>query len=139
MGQFKLHGGFNNGWLGFVKDYGGWKVNYNGKANPDNVFRGNWEIPGNCGGDFEISVRIPRWTGHYEQGGNHHMEMDLSITANGVYGNGYDDVGFWVARGYCNGNEVGFRKQYVGQHFVDYKGTYHGHSGDARVEGHYTV
>ena len=65
----------------------------------------------------------------------------MSITQQGVYGQGYDEVGFFICRGQCHGNgQVVFRKQYVGQHYVDYYGQWqdNGH-GHGSVDGHWVL
>ena len=142
VGPFTLHGHMQNGWLTFHKKYPTHSVNYSGQCTDNSGwFRGNWEIPGDCGGNFEIKVDLPRWKGYYNQDGQHHMEQDLSITQQGVYGQGWDDIGFFICRGECHGNgQVAFRKQYVGQHYVDYWGQWtdagHGHG---KVDGHWCV
>ena len=77
VGGFSLSGQLANGWMSFVKQYHGkHSVNYNGQCNDDSGwFRGTWQIPGDCGGNFEIKVELPRWKGNYVQGGHkHHME-----------------------------------------------------------------
>ena len=56
----------------------------------------------------------------------------MSITQQGVYGQGTDVVGFFVTRGECRENgDVLFRKQYIGAHSVDYYGKYE----DGKVRG----
>ena len=74
VGGFSLNGQLQNGWMHFKKHYHGkHTVDYKGQCHDNSGwFRGNWEIPGDCGGNFEIKVELPRWKGNYVQGGQHH-------------------------------------------------------------------
>merc|ERR1719433_1082116 len=70
VGNFSLAGSMSDGWLEFKKQYEAHFVNYRGQCNDNSgYFRGNWEIPGDCGGNFEIKCDLPRWNGYYVQGG----------------------------------------------------------------------
>jgi len=127
-----------DGWLEFQKDYPSWIVKYRGQCTDNSGwFRGDWEIPDNCGGTFEIRCDLPRWTGHYVQGGNKNdMALDMSITQQGVYGQGWDVNGFFVCRGWCKEDgECVFRKQYMGKWAVDYYGEYK----NDQVTGHWEL
>jgi len=138
VGDFTIEGAMNDGWLEFKKQYEAHFVNYRGQCTDGSgVFNGTWEIPGDCGGDFNIKCDLPRWSGYYVQGGaQNDMALDLSITQEGVYGQGSDVVGFFVCRGECRSNgDVLFRKQYVGAHSVDYYGKYE----DGQVRGQWVL
>ena len=115
-----------NGVLQFKKQYSDYFVNYSGtQGNGENKFHGNWEIPNDCTGEFEIECVIPQWNGSYKQfGESHKMQLNLSISNDGVYGQGTDEVGFFVCRGQFDNGQVNFRKQYIGQHCLDYAGQY---------------
>ena len=65
----------------------------------------------------------------------------MSISTGGVYGQGWDQIGFFVCRGEVKGSHVYFRKQYVGQHSVDYWGEFHGtdHHGHGNVNGNWCI
>ena len=139
-GEFHINGNMSNNWLNCNKQYSTYCVNYRGQClDHSGWFRGNWQIPGDCGGNFELRCDLPHWTGSYWQGSQRNdMAQDLSVTQKGVYGQGWDSEGFFVIRGECSGHDVYFRKQYVGKHHVDYYGKYHNH-GRAKVEGHWEL
>jgi len=138
IGEFSLQGTMEDGWLVFKKQYPAHFVNYRGQCTDNSGwFSGNWEIPGDCGGEFKIRCELPRWDGYYIQGGNQNdMSLDMTITQQGVYGQGWDVNGFFVCRGECRADGVViFRKQYMGKWYVDYYGEYHGN----RVTGHWEL
>jgi len=138
VGDFSIQGQMTDGWLEFKKQYEAHFVNYRGQCTDDSGwFSGTWEIPEDCGGDFSIKCELPRWSGYFVQGGNQNdMALDMSITQEGVYGQGNDVVGFFVCRGECRSNgDVLFRKQYVGAHSVDYYGKYE----DGQVKGQWVL
>ncbi len=60
--------------------------------------------------------------------------------ANGqLVGSGDDMVGPFVLNGHVQGDQVVIRKQYLGQHAIDYHGTYNGEGvyfGDWRISGY---
>ena len=71
VGPFSLHGTMQDGWLAFHKKYPSHSVEYRGQCNDNSgYFRGNWEIPGDCGGNFEVKVDLPRWVGYFKQDGD---------------------------------------------------------------------
>jgi len=143
-GEFTLEGTMTNGVLEFKKQYPEYFVNYSGMCKDDNpqLFQGNWEIPDNNTGEFEIECHIPKWKGYYKQGGEKKdMQLNLSISQDGVYGQGTDVNGFFVCRGEMKDNgEVLFRKQYLGKWFVDYYGQYkEGSDNHVKVKGHWSL
>merc|ERR1712226_1525066 len=138
VGDFTIEGAMNDGTLEFKKQYEAHFVNYKGQCTDGSgVFNGTWEIPDDCGGEFSIKCELPRWSGYYVQGGaQNDMALDMSITQEGVYGQGSDVVGFFVCRGECRSNgDILFRKQYVGAHSVDYYGKYE----DGKVRGQWVL
>ncbi len=65
------------------------------------------------------------WNGFYEQFGNKNdvTFQNMQITQDGtISGGGKDPVGDFTISGSLTGSDVAFKKQYVGQHAVDYKG-----------------
>jgi hypothetical protein len=104
VGAFTLIGTVGDaGDVAFVKQYeGAHAVNYNGQLTGGNI-AGNWEIPDNCGGTFELNLSsdyVENWTGWFEQAGeNTDMALDIHIDETGVFGMGADPVGNFSVRG----------------------------------------
>ena len=68
-GEFHINGNMSNNWLNCNKQYSTYCVNYRGQClDHSGWFRGNWQIPGDCGGNFELRCDLPHWTGSYWQG-----------------------------------------------------------------------
>jgi hypothetical protein len=104
VGAFTLIGTVGDaGDVAFVKQYeGAHAVNYNGQLTGGTI-AGNWEIPDNCGGTFELNLSsdyVENWTGWFEQAGeNTDMALDIHIDETGVFGMGADPVGTFMVRG----------------------------------------
>ena len=129
IGQFELKGTRHGQQVTINKHYhGAHTVHYNGHEQQGHI-TGNWNIPGNCQGQFELQMTAPYWQGQFHQDGTGYpMSMQMTVSQESVFGSGCDEMGYWIARGYCQGGKVYFRKQYNGAHFVDYQGDYnHGH------------
>merc|ERR1712072_1581428 len=79
VGGFSLSGHCSqNGHTEIHKTYhGAHTVIYRGQMDNDGWIRGNWDIPGNCNGTFELHVDQPSWNGYYQQGGQKH---DMNFT-----------------------------------------------------------
>jgi len=128
VGTFNISGKMNWSSTGFkfVKQYvGQHAVTYNGKIQGNgDVWAGRWYINQNGdGGNFQLRHDAPRWRGAFwQQGQKNNMQLDMSVTQQGVFGTGHDQVGRFVIRGDVNGNQVHFAKSYVGQHTVLYNG-----------------
>jgi len=124
VGRFNITGKMNfiKNNFAFYKQYiGQHTVVYKGKLQ-QGIMAGNWEIPGNCKGDFQIRCDAPRWSGCFWQGGNR-SDMHLEINVgSGVFGTGHDEVGSFIVRGDANGSNIQFAKQYFGAHTVLYNG-----------------
>jgi hypothetical protein len=64
-GSFNITGQMNNTQCTFVKQYhGAHSVNYQGQVNGNRI-AGQWSIPGNCQGGFEIYFEAQKWSGFY--------------------------------------------------------------------------
>jgi hypothetical protein len=77
---------------------------------------GKWEIPDNCGGNFQIKCHLPKWSGwSKDDGDKHDMEMYLKFIPGNVWGFGQDHDGRFYMRGYLDPNHglVSFVKSYV--------------------------
>lgn len=128
VGEFDIYGRLDDsGYFSFNKQYrGAHTVIYRGAIDSNtSVWRGRWEIPGNCDGIFNIQPGFQRWSGFFKQFGNRN-DMDFNrmyIGDSGVFGDGADNVGYFNIRGYKSGNQVTFAKTYVGAHTVYYRGT----------------
>lgn len=137
VGQFNLNGTHSSyGSVTFTKQYvGAHAVQYTGNLD-GNSLTGEWEIVGNCSGTFSINATLPTWKGHYNQDGNDYdMDIKMFMRNGTVGGNGTDAVGaFWI-NGTDNNGEVAFVKQYVGQHSVNYAGTFNRN----KVEGTWEI
>jgi len=79
---------------------------------------------------FEMTRANKRWAGVFMQDGNEtEMIFDhVNLWNNQITGHGRDDaVGeFNISGRFENNGQVRFTKQYVGQHAVEYEGTYDG-------------
>jgi hypothetical protein len=103
--------------INFVKQYlGAHAVLYAGKFDGKKIC-GNWEIPDNCGGKFQIKCFLPKWKGWSKgDGDKNDMEMYLKFIPGNVWGFGHDHNGRFYMRGYLDPNHglVSFSKSYVG-------------------------
>lgn len=138
VGAFQISGSMkpNNQRLSFHKQYQGQHtVIYKGRMEGNHIV-GNWEIPGNCSGNYNISLDAPRWEGAFWQNGQPtQMVLDMSVTGQGVCGYGSDAVGCFTLAGETHGNMVNFVKQYWGAHAVHYSGQWHGQ----QIEGEWQI
>merc|ERR1712072_231071 len=117
-------------------------VIYRGQMDNNGWIRGNWDIPGNCNGTFELHVDQPSWSGFYQQGGTrHNMNFGLCISGSSVFGNGFDGVGaFSVSGRYDQGSgNMNFTKYYYGAHSVQYKGQHHKEHGTDVIRGDWCI
>lgn len=131
QGHFNISGkmNMNNKVFKFHKQYqGGVTVIYQGQAQGA-FLAGQWSIPGNCQGKFQIKCNAPRWTGAFWQNGmQNNMHLDMQVDHFGVSGSGSDNVGCFLVRGQTQGNIVTFVKKYYGQHEVFYQGKWKGNN-----------
>lgn len=128
VGEFDIGGQLQGKHFVFNKTYrGAHNVVYRGKVKKG-VWAGTWEIPGNCDGVFNLVPSFQKWKGNFSQFGNKTPMFfnRMYIGESGVFGNGSDDVGVFVIRGYKSDNTVCFAKNYIGQHTVFYMGEVHG-------------
>merc|ERR1712166_972508 len=144
VGGFSLTGNCNGrGKTHINKQYhGAHAVQYDGQMNNKGWIHGHWQIPGNCQGTFELHVDQPSWTGHFNQGGQHHqIDFGMCISGGEVFGNGFDGVGAFSCYGHYNqGNgHMEFTKYYYGAHSVQYKGQHHQASGGDTIEGQWCI
>jgi antitoxin component YwqK of YwqJK toxin-antitoxin module len=129
VGSFTLNGTIGDAAeVSFVKQYeGAHAVNYSGQCIGATI-SGNWDIPDNCGGTFELNLSsdyVENWTGWFEQSGtNTDMALDIHIDETGVFGMGADPVGTFMVRGIydMSSGKVNFIKKYLGAHEVLYRG-----------------
>jgi len=126
VGSFNISGKCDWTHTGFTfhKQYvGAHTVIYKGRIQNGNLWVGNWSIPGNCQGNFQIRCKANKWKGAFWQNGQKNvMQLDMQVNNHGVYGNGHDSVGGFIIRGDTHGKNVSFYKQYYGQHTVLYHG-----------------
>jgi hypothetical protein len=130
VGNFNISGRMNNnGSFKFVKQYyGQHAVTYQGRCQGA-YLSGQWVIPGNCQGTFQIKLNAQRWSGCFWQNGQrNNMFLDMSVSNYGVSGQGSDNVGAFTVRGQCQGGSVSFAKHYWGQHTVFYNGHWQGNN-----------
>ena len=144
IGQFSVMGNLTGAnIIYFEKKYDGQhSVFYRGQGDQHNMFRGQWEIPNNCGGNFELKWNIPFWDGHFAQGGqNQPMSFAMNIDGNQVMGQGIDPVGGFAIYGtYNSGNgQCNFQKFYYGQHSVDYHGQHTKSHGKDEIKGNWVI
>ena len=132
MGQVEIHKQYN----------GAHAVIYKGQMDNQGWIRGNWSIPGNCDGTFELKVDQPFWKGHFVQfNQNHPMDFGLSISGTNVFGNGFDGVGSFSVSGKYdqNSGQMNFTKYYYGAHSVQYKGQHHKENGTDVIRGDWCI
>jgi len=138
VGKFNISGRVNqNQHFKFHKQYiGQHEVIYQGRMD-HGYLTGKWNIRGDPGhGRFQINSDAPTWRGAFWQNGQrNNMELDMEVSQYGVFGSGQDQVGQFMIRGECHGNNVQFAKQYYGQHTVYYRGNWHGNS----IEGSWQI
>merc|ERR1712226_641542 len=143
VGQFHLDGHMAmNGQTTINKHYPTHTVHYRGTMDAHGWIRGNWDIPGNCNGQFELKVDQPWWSGWFEQNGQQNpIEFGLSVNGNLVTGSGADGVGCFSVHGnYNQGNgHMNFTKYYYGAHTVQYTGQHHQAHGGATIDGHWSI
>jgi len=144
VGQFNIAGNCSsNGNCEINKQYhGAHIVYYRGQMDNQGWIKGNWEIPGNCDGTFELKVDQPNWAGFFMQGGNRtDMQFGLCISGSSVTGNGCDSVGaFSVSGRYDQGSgDIDFTKYYYGAHSVNYKGKQHKEHGNDVIRGDWCI
>merc|ERR1712226_859093 len=124
-GNFNISGKVNwsNTGFKFHKQYvGQHAVVYSGRIQND-IWAGNWCIPGQPQERFQLRCQSPRWVGAFWQNGQpNNMQLDMHVGPQGVFGRGHDNVGSFVIRGETHGNQVNFAKQYIGAHTVLYSG-----------------
>merc|ERR1712166_818942 len=136
VGTFNISGkcDFSHTGFTFHKQYhGAHTVIYKGRIQNGNLWMGNWEIPGNCEGKFQIRCKAQKWKGAFWQGNQKNvMQLDMQVNKSGVYGNGHDDVGGFIIRGDVHGSQCNFYKQYYGAHTVLYHGQLNGAHSDMR-------
>ena len=122
-GQFNLQGRLTGTSVQFVKQYpGSHSVNYNGQIH-NGVITGQWTIPGNCDGTFELRQDAPQWRGFFMYNGQQQpMGLRLNVQKPYVYGVGEDENGGFTIRGQYDGSNMNFIKQYHGKHSVQYAG-----------------
>jgi len=138
VGNFQISGNMkpHNQRLSFHKQYqGAHTVEYKGRMEGNHI-TGNWEIPGNCSGNFNMRLDAPRWEGAFWQNGSPtQMVLDMAVSQQGVSGYGQDEVGCFTIAGETQGNHVNFVKQYWGKHAVHYSGQWHGQ----QIEGEWQI
>jgi len=108
----------------FVKQYTGQHaVNYSGKLEGPKI-AGNWEIPDNCAGTFEIQLSpeyVENWAGWFEQSDDKNdMDLNIHVDETGIFGVGSDPVGNFIVRGVYHMaiGKARFIKKYIGAHEV---------------------
>jgi len=125
VGAFSISGTWGeDGAVSFVKQYeGAHAVNYNGTFITPTKISGNWEIPDNCSGFFELNVDLEAWEGTFYQGeAGNPMQLMIDLDENGIWGRGSDDVGNFLIKGDWIDGVIRFAKKYIGAHVVLYTG-----------------
>lgn len=126
VGEFQIQGKLSGKELEFTKQYvGAHAVVYKGKLRRGTI-KGNWEIPGNCDGKFEITMKSNVWSGFYK--GNDQdktdFEVDINLEDNSVFGLGDDEHGAYTFQGGVDPDTstIVMTKSYFGGHAVHYAG-----------------
>ena len=133
VGIFTITGTWGeDGAVNFVKQYeGAHAVNYTGTFSSPTKITGDWEIPDNCKGTFEMNVDLEAWEGTFNQGETAtEMQLMVDLDQDGIWGRGSDDVGNFLVKGDWIDGVIRFAKKYIGAHVVLYTGAVNADGGD---------